>query len=139
MPPWRLGDEHEDGRAERRRPILYAALENIRAGKAQAGLRTHAVGGLRLAVCVALRVVGRSVGRSAALRGSSVIHSYLQVQNVMCMEVGILLRAFGTLDPERARTSHPTSRVWRRAVHPICWEAVTPAYSFWLKACGLEP
>ena len=64
MLPWRFGEEHDAGRAAKRRPMLHAELENICAGGAQAGLRTHrswwtASGSLRASPCVWL--VGRSV------------------------------------------------------------------------------
>ena len=64
MLPWRFGEEHDAGRAAKRRPMLHADVENICAGGAQAGLRTHrrrwtASGCLRASPCVWL--VGRSV------------------------------------------------------------------------------
>ena len=117
-------------------------VENMRRQGAGRGCaRTQLVDCDSLSARVALRVVGRSVVRCGFLCRRFFRYSFLHASTKCIMEVGILLRASArwVLTPERARTSHPTSRVWRRAVHPICWEAVTPAYSFWLKACGLEP
>ena len=127
-----MGEQRGDGPSCTRLSKIYAQARR------RQGLRTHAVGGLRFAVCTRRLACGWSVGRPLRLCALLPLFiSYLQVQNVTCVEVGIFAACLGTLGPERARTSHPTSRVWRRAVHPICWEAVTPAYSFWLKACGV--
>ena len=139
-----------------------------RQGAGRGCARTQLVDCDSLSARVALRVVGRSVVRCGFLCRRFFRYSFLHASTKCIMEVGILLRASArwvlsghgrpTLPlasgdapciPSVGRLLRVRPRVCPVPVLRFCEavtpcgsvpveRSVTPAYSFWLKACGLE-